>query len=86
MEDVRFKIENTSDQDELKSKLAKHGLDLDFDNEDIMDGIFYNSDLRSYCGFMIDHDDIVMFPKYIPEYMDKLKNDPDFKILVVNKK
>ena len=78
--DIEFMVESNDEQD-LKKKLAKHGLDLDFDCEDVPDGIFYNSDLRSYCGIMIDYDAIVMFPEYIPEYIEKLKQDPDFVIV-----
>ena len=77
MNDIKFRV-NTNDEEDLKAKLAKHGLDLDFEDMNIPDGIFYNGDLRSYCGVMLDYDFIVMIPEYIPEYMEKLRSDPDF--------
>src|SRR3972149_1982120 len=54
----------------LKNYLWKNfHIDLDIDrNSDNCDDLFYNSDLRSYMGFMLEFGLFVVFPQY---YIDK---------------
>ena len=80
MTNIRFKTD-ANHYEELQSWLGEHGLQLELENGDWYGDIFYNADLRSFCGTTLDENNLLMFSKYIPEYIEKLKNDPRFMIV-----
>ena len=72
--------ENGSDES-LKESLKKYHLDLDIDpdSEDYLN-LYYNQDLRSFCGWSEEFNTLRMFPEYYAKgwedtYWKKLKDE-----------
>jgi len=62
---LEFKESFNTYEDFQKTLWEKYHLDLELDEEsDYDENLFYNSDLRSWCGFMEELGVIRLFPEY----------------------
>ncbi len=72
----------------LNKFLKRYHLDLDIDEEsDYYEDLFYNADLRSFCGWSEEFNQLRMFPEYYAEgwedsYWGRLKSEAiEFKVV-----
>lgn len=72
----------------LNKFLKRYHLDLDIDEEsEYYEDLFYNADLRSFCGWSEEFNQLRMFPKYYAQgwedtYWKKLVDEAtDFQVV-----